>query len=97
MRTPPTRGGAAKGIDETAWLGSSLNTLPRRQAPARQPRRPETGQARLQEHVEHLAWAAYCRALRLQEDEPSPETLIIRNATYDVWKRALLADERRAT
>ncbi len=52
MQTPPRRGGAADGevFDEAAWLGSSLNTLPRRrsQPPTRQCRRPEAAQARLQ-------------------------------------------------
>ena len=92
MRTPPTRGGAADDIDEDAWTGTPLDTLPRRrlQAPARQPRRPEAAQARLHAQTERLFWAAYRRALRLQEVEPGPVTTVIRNATFAVWKRTFL-------
>ena len=97
MRTPPGWGGAAEGegLDEAAWLGSSIDTLLRRrpQAPPRQPRRPEAAQARLHTQTERLAWRAYLRAVRLQEDEPGPVTLIIRNATFKVWERIFLADE----
>ncbi len=46
QQTAPPRGAAADGIDEDAWTGTPLDTLPRHcpQAP-RQPRRPETAQA----------------------------------------------------
>ncbi len=54
---------------------------------------PATATARLREHAERLAWGAYLRALRLQEDEPGPVTFIIRNATFKVWERTFLADE----
>ncbi len=51
----------------------------------------DTALAQLQRQTEHLAWAAYWRALRLQEAEPGPETLIIRNTVFDLWEGAFLA------
>ena len=95
MRTPPTRGRAADGIDEDAWTGTPLDTLPRRrpQAPARRPCRPEAAQARLHTQTEHLVWGAYLRALRLQRAEPGPETAIIRGAVFKVWEQAFLAGD----
>ena len=38
-------------------------------------------------------WSAYCRALHLQEDEPGPVTLIIRNLVFEAWQRQFLTDE----
>ncbi len=64
---------------------------PAPQPPHRRARRPEAAQARLQEHVEHLAWLAYVRTLALQEAEPGPITNIIRNSVYTAWARAFLA------
>ncbi len=54
---------------------------------------PATATARLREQSEHLAWLAYVRTLALQEAEPGRVTTIIRNATYDVWKRVYLAED----
>ncbi len=93
MRTPPTRGGAADDdIDWTVWTDSSLDSpgRSRPQAP-RQSRRPAAARARLHAQTERLAWSAYLRAMRLQEDEPGPETLIIRNAAYSIWQQAFYA------
>ena len=50
-----------------------------------------TAASRHQAQRERLAWNAYRRALRLQEDEPGLEAAIIRNATFAVWERAFLA------
>ena len=94
MRAPPTWGGAAddgEGLDETtAWTGSSLDSPPRRrpQAPRRRPAAP---QARLGAQTERLAWRAYLRALRLQQDEPGLTTTVIRSSVYTAWARAFLA------
>ena len=93
MRTPPRGGGAAVYDDDGNASDRHPSLRPdccRPQAP-RQTGRPEAAaQARLHAQTERLAWGAYLRALRLQEDEPGPVTLIIRNAIFQVWKQTFL-------
>ena len=61
---------------------------------ARREDRSTAARDRLRAQSERLAWAAYLRTLALQEAEPGPVTLIIRHATFKVWERTFLADER---
>ena len=90
MKTPaPVRGDGAGAKIET--ISNSYRRSSTASPPARQYRRPEAPQAKLQEQAEQLAWSAYCRAIALQRAEPSAETTIIRHAVFGVWKDAFLA------
>ncbi len=78
MQHPDLTAGA-RGSSEVSLAGDASEPIP--------------ASHKLQEHAQRLAWRAYLRTLALQEAEPSPETTIIRNATFKVWERTFLADE----
>ena len=85
-REPP---GGCRQLSKKTVVTGSFDSF--RDSPSSPRTQPSAAQARLQEHAERLAWLAYVRAVRLQWDEPSPETLIIRNSVYTAWARALFA------
>ncbi len=89
-RRPGVGGGAEIEVQSSSDRSSTASRSPR------QTGRPLAPQAKLQEHAEQLAWAAYCHAIALQWAEPSAETAVIRRAVFKVWEHAFLADERGA-
>ena len=64
-----------------------------RNKPTTPGKQQSAARTRLNKHCERLAWGAYLRVLRLQEDEPGPKSDIIRHAVFKVWEQAFLAGE----
>ena len=84
-RRPGVGGGAKVEVQSSSDRSLSPSFLARQCH-----RRPEAARARLRAQSERLAWSAYLRAVRLQWDEPGPETLIIRRAVLTVWEQTFL-------